>query len=160
MLMMTPPSSWAASISAACHDASIVPRRSTAISRSSFSTIGQRGAVAGEDVGARVVDPCVEAAERSARGGTDRADRLRVGEVELQDRRAAAERADLALDLRRAGLVRAIGERDVGSCARRGQRDRATDAARPAGHEHGAAGQRRSGTHELQMILVASCDCW
>src|SRR5260370_538729 len=37
MLMMTPPSSCRAKISAACHEASVVPRRSTAINRSSFS---------------------------------------------------------------------------------------------------------------------------
>ena len=66
MLMMTPPSSCAPSIAAACHDASIVPRRSTASSRSSFSTCGERGAGTGQDVGAGIVHPDVETPERLA----------------------------------------------------------------------------------------------
>src|SRR5687768_3991110 len=44
MLMMTPPSFWAPSISAASHEATIVPRRSTRIRRSSFSSVDRRSA--------------------------------------------------------------------------------------------------------------------
>ena len=50
---------------------------------------------------------------------------------------------DLALDVPRAVLVRPIGERDVRPGASGGERDRPADPAGRAGHEHGAARQRR-----------------
>ena len=104
----------------------------------------------GQDVGAGVVHPDVEAPERVAGRGADRADRLEVGEVELERQRSPSERADLALDFPRALLVLAIGDRDVGSRASGGERYRPADAARGAGHEHGAARERQRdrGGHE------------
>ena len=65
---------------------------------------------------------------------------------------AASERANLALDLARAVLVRSIGERDVGAGAGGRERDRPADAARRAGHEHGAAGERR----QRSMSVIAT----
>ena len=166
MLMMTPPSSCAPSSSAACHDASIVPRRSTASSRSSFSIVRERRAGAGEDVGAGVVHPDVEAAERVAHGGPERSNGRLVGQVERGRTRSRPERLRSRAPPRPRPLVRAVGQRDVGAGAGRRQRDRAADAARRAGHEHGAAGQgeRRRFRHEpfdssQDRRLHATCPC-
>ena len=152
MLMMTPPLSCAPSISAACHDASIVPRRSTASTWSIFSARRERGAGAGEDVGARVVHPDVQAPERLAwPTGPSGAERLIVGQVEVKRGRAPSEGSNLALDFTRALFVRSIGDRDVGAGARGGERNRPADSARGARDEHGAAGERRGdgvGRHE------------
>ena len=106
--------------------------------------VRERGAGAGEDVGAGVVHPDVEAPERVAGRRAERAHATVVGQVEPDDGRAASERLDLALDVPRTVLVRPIGQRDVGAGASGGERDRPADPAGRAGHEHGAAGQRRS----------------
>ena len=74
----------------------------------------------------------------------ERAQRQVVGQVEPDDGRAASERVDLALHLPRTVLVRPIGQRDIRAGASGGKRDRPADSAGRAGHEHGAAGQRRS----------------
>ena len=102
----------------------------------------QRGGVAGENVGAGVVDPDVEAAERAPRGRREIANRREVGEIELEDGGAATELADGAPYLVGAAGVRAIGDRDVGARARGGERDRAADPARRAGDEHGTPRER------------------
>jgi selenide,water dikinase len=111
----------------------------------------KRRSGAGQDVGARVVHPDIQAAERTARGGTEGAERLIVSQIEGQRCGASSERADLALNFTRARLVHSIGDRDIGSGAGGGERNRPADAAGGARHEHTATGERRRdgvGCHE------------
>ena len=51
-------------------------------------------------------------------------------------------RLDLARGLARPGFVRTVGQRHVGAGAGGRKRDGPSDAARRAGHEHRAPGQR------------------
>ena len=70
-----------------------MPLRSTASSRSSLRSQSQLRLLAGEHVGAGVVDPHVEAAEALARLGDERLAARARAEVGVCDERAAAARA-------------------------------------------------------------------
>ena len=107
-----------------------------------FLDVGERGAGTRQDVGTGVVHPDIDPPDRLGRGLAQRADRRGVGDVALDHGGAATEALNLALDLPRALLIGQIGQDDVRPRAGGRDRDCAADAARPAGHEHAAAGER------------------
>src|SRR2546426_827871 len=98
MLRITLPGGWVRISSTAFQEASTVPRRSTASSRSSFST--QDGPsrrpppLPREDVGARIVHPHVHPAERAAHTSHERLQVPRLGDVGVQGLGAAPLRAN------------------------------------------------------------------
>ena len=85
--------------------------------------------LAGEHVGARVVDPHVEAAEPLARLGDERLAAGARAEVGLRDERAAAARRDALGDRPRGRLAAAVGDEHRGAGAGERLRDRGADAA-------------------------------
>src|SRR5439155_792010 len=97
------------------------------------------------------------AAQLLARAGAERGlDPAGREDVDAHARRgrAPAERPDLALDFARPRFVHSIGNRDVGSGARGGERNRPADSAGGARDEHAAAGQRcRDGVGRHERVL-------
>jgi hypothetical protein len=94
-----------------------------------------RRRLAGQHVGAGVVDPHVDATERVARLRNHALARFARGEVGLADVRAPAARRDRVGHLRRALGRGAVGEQHDGSLVGVGLGDRASDPAARAGDD-------------------------
>ena len=102
MLMIVPPRSWPRMTSPAAYEHAIVPLRSTASSVSSLRSHSHAAELAGEHVGAGVVDPHVDPAELVARLRDEPLARAARREVGLADEGAPAVRRDRVRDLARA----------------------------------------------------------
>ena len=97
------------------------------------------GLLAGEHVGAGVVDPDVEPAEPLARLGHEGLAARARAEVGLHDGRAAAARRDALGDRSRGRLAAAIGDEHRGAGAGERFRDRGADAAARARDDRAGA---------------------
>src|SRR6185437_6326972 len=97
--------------------------------------VGQIGGGAGEDVGAGVVDPDIDATERALGIVSEIGDRGGVSQVQTKHVRASAQALDLGG--RRPGLAFfvAVCDRDVRTCVRSGQCDGSTNTCGSAGNE-------------------------
>ena len=134
MLMMAPPP-CARIRSTAAQEARIVPRRSTASTRSSFWSRSSRPALAGENVGPGVVDPDIDSAEGLLEALDQRVDVLPPADVGADHLDPASEGPDLRGGGLCAGLIPAVGKCDVGPGPRAPERDGATDSARRSGNQ-------------------------
>jgi hypothetical protein len=96
----------------------------------------ERGAWAGEDVGAGVVDPAVHSAEALRDGARQRRHVVLPADVGADHLDLAPQRADLLRRLLGSIGIGAIGDREIRPFPATGQRDRASDAARCARDQH------------------------
>ena len=124
MLRIAPPPSCSRIAAPAAYEHAIVPLRSTASRRSSLRSQSQSASVAGEHVGAGVVDPYVEAAEPLARLGDERLAARARAEVGARDERVAAALRDAGGDRARGRLAAAISDEHRGAGAGERFRDR------------------------------------
>ncbi len=91
---------------------------------------------------AGVADECVELAPALEERGAEPVERVEIGEVAGNERRFAAQRANLVVEF----FKRALGARerdDMRAASGELQRQRAADAARRAGDESDAGGGGR-----------------
>ncbi len=107
-----------------------------------IEALHRRGERAGERDRARIVDECIDAAERVGNAFRSSSDRGLVAHVELQRQRPATGGFDFLGDAVDGacqpgmGVGGLAGDHDVGAVARAAQRDLAADAAARTGDEN------------------------
>lgn len=98
--------------------------------------------------------------EAASRGGAYLSNRLGVRQIERNDRCAAAERANLELDVPRSRFVLPIGHRDIGSRTSGRKRNGLSNSAGGTRHEHGASREHSLIFHRgYNNPFLNPCDC-
>ena len=114
--------------STAAHEASTVPRRSTARTRSSFCNRESSACLAGQDVGTGVVDPDIHPTERLPQMAHESFDFVGPADVGAHDLDPASQRADLPGGGFRALPIFPVGNGQVGAGSGAPECDGAADS--------------------------------